>query len=114
MSSRTSPRFITTGAAPGSATPGIASDDALQVELAQLRAEVAMLREEQRTLAQGISHDLRAPLRAIDTFAALAEKDPALGEAARGHLARVRGAAGRMGGLLDALLEFSRAGRMAL
>src|SRR4029079_8989170 len=80
----------------------------------RLRAEVDALREEQRTFAQGISHDLRAPLRAIDTFAALVEKDPALGEAARSHLGRVRAAAGRMGGLLDGLLELSRAGRVEL
>ena len=97
--------------APEGAPPDIA---ALHDEVARLRAELAALREEQRTFAQGISHDLRAPLRAIDTFAALAEKDPALGDGARSHLARVRAAAGRMGGLLDGLLELSRAGRMDL
>jgi len=115
MSSRPTPGLATARPLADAATSdAAASDPVAQDELARLRAEVDALREEQRTFAQGISHDLRAPLRAIDTFAALVEKDPALGEAARSHLARVRAAAGRMGGLLDGLLEFSRAGRVAL
>jgi signal transduction histidine kinase len=86
----------------------------LKRELATCRAELQAVREEQRTFAEGISHDLRAPLRAIDTFAALVEKDPGLGEDSRQHLRRVRGGAARLGGLFDALLEFSRAGRADL
>ena len=86
----------------------------LRRELATCRAELQAMREEQRAFAQGISHDLRAPLRAIDTFSALVESDPALDGDARRHLQRVRAGAARMGGLLDALLEFSRAGRADL
>ena len=64
----------------------------LKRELATCRAELQALREEQRTFAEGISHDLRAPLRAIDTFAALVEKDPGLGEDSRQPpAARARG-----------------------
>src|SRR4051794_27396210 len=115
MPNRTIPMLAAARPTPETTSPDAATDAAQrQDELARLRAEVHALREEQRTLAQGISHDLRAPLRAIDTFAALVEKDPALGEAARSHLARVRTAAGRMGGLLDGLLEYSRAGRVDL
>jgi len=115
MPSRPTPALAAARPVPDATTPHAAASDApLQDELARLRAEVEALREEQRTFAQGISHDLRAPLRAIDTFAALVEKDPALGEVARSHLGRVRAAAGRMGGLLDGLLELSRAGRVAL
>src|SRR4249919_2304561 len=99
-----------------SPVPVDASDDIarLKRELAACRAELQVLREEQRTFAEGISHDLRAPLRAIDTFATLVEKDPALGEDARHHLRRVRAGATRLGGLFDALLELSRAGRAEL
>ena len=99
-----------------SPVPVDASDDIarLERELATCRAELQALREEQRTFAEGISHDLRAPLRAIDTFAALLERDRALGEDARHHLRRVRAGAARLGGLFDALLELSRAGRAEL
>jgi signal transduction histidine kinase len=88
--------------------------DALQRRLAECQAEIQALRLERETFAHGISHDLRAPLRAIESFAALADGDATLAPATRGHVERVRAAATRMGGLIDALLEFSRAGRAEL
>jgi signal transduction histidine kinase len=110
------PSKATIASMPESPQSGATADDSasLQHELAACRAELQALREEQRTFAQGISHDLRAPLRAIDTFASLVERDPALGADPRRHLQRVRAAAARMGGLLDALLELSRVGRADL
>jgi signal transduction histidine kinase len=86
----------------------------LQQQLADCRAELAALRREQATFAHGISHDLRAPLRAIDTFSALVEADATLAGNARAHLARVRAAAARMGSLIDALLALSYANRAEL
>lgn len=99
-----------------SPVPVDAPDDVarLKRELATCRVELQALREEQRTFAEGISHDLRAPLRAIDTFASLVEKDAGLGADSRHHLRRVRAGAARLGGLFDALLELSRAGRAEL
>jgi len=88
--------------------------DALQRRLAECQAEIHALQLERATFAHGISHDLRAPLRAIESFAALADADATLAPATRSHVARVRAAATRMGGLIDALLEFSRAGRAEL
>ncbi|WP_166212048.1 sensor histidine kinase [Cognatiluteimonas telluris] len=96
------------GAAAGAALAG------MERELAQARAELTALRLEQATLAHGLSHDLRAPLRAIDTFSALVQADGSLAPATRAHVARVRAAANRMGGLIDALLELSRANRAEL
>ncbi len=63
-----------------------------------------------------VSHDLRAPLRAvmgfsqrlIDTYAAQ------LPEGARDFLDQILDGAGKMGRLIDALLEFSRLGKKSL
>lgn len=70
--------------------------------------------EEQRQLqmfADTVAHDLRAPLRSIDSFAKLLEDRSAakLDAAERMHLSRIRAAATRMGSLLSALGELSRA-----
>ena len=90
--------------------------DALRARLAAREAELAELRREFEQFAYGVSHDLRAPLRAIDSFGVLLGR--ALGDdsppAAREHLARVLGASRRLGGLLEALLDLSRAGRNRL
>jgi signal transduction histidine kinase len=86
----------------------------LQRQLADCRAELAALRQAQATLAHGISHDLRAPLRAIETFSGLVEADATLAPATRAHVARVRGAALRMGGLIESLLAWSHANRAEL
>ena len=97
--------------------PPDASDAAaLRARLAAREAELAELRREFEQFAYGVSHDLRAPLRAIDSFGVLLGR--ALGDdappAAREHLARVLGASARLGGLLEALLDLSRAGRNPL
>jgi PAS domain S-box-containing protein len=57
-----------------------------------------------------VSHDLRTPLRAIDGFAQAIIDDcgPQLDAKARGHLDRVRAAAGRMAELIDDLLNLAR------
>ncbi len=83
----------------------------LQQQLAECRADLLAMQHEQSVLARGISHDLRAPLRAIDSFSVLLERNPSLDADAHAHLARVRVAASRMGTLLDALLELSRVNR---
>lgn len=90
------------GGAPGSAA---------EVRDAQLRA----LLVQQEALAYGISHDLRAPLRTIEAYSALLERQSgALDDAGREHLARIRSAAARMGALLEALLDYSRVERSEL
>jgi PAS domain S-box-containing protein len=88
--------------------------------LAELNAELAHSLEETRAINQelesfsySVSHDLRAPLRAIDGFARILEEDhgPALDDEGRRVLAVVRANARSMARLIDDLLSFSRASR---
>ena len=60
-----------------------------------------------------VSHDLRAPLRAVDGFSQilLKEHGAILSEEAREYLQLVRDNTVQMGHLIDDLLNFSRIGR---
>ena len=97
----------------GSPSPAGPTAD-IQAELAACRAALEALREEQAVFAHGISHDLRAPLRSIDSFVGLLARNPSLDADARGHLERVRAASQRAGSLIEGLLELSRANRAEL
>jgi PAS domain S-box-containing protein len=85
-------------------------------ELGLLNADLAAANRELEAFAYSISHDLRAPLRAIDGFARIMERDfaPQFPEKAQQQLGRIQGAAGRMGELIEGLLAFARLGRQAL
>ncbi len=63
-----------------------------------------------------ISHDLRAPLRAVSGFTAILfeEYADAMPAEALGYLKRVKDSGEHMGHLVDDLLAFSRLGRQAL
>ncbi|TAJ15050.1 MAG: response regulator [Planctomycetota bacterium] len=90
------------------------------VELARLRrswsAELENANRELEAFGYSVSHDLRAPLRAIDGFSRILLSDHAaqLDAAGRGHLERVRGATQRMGQLIDDLLSLSRITRLPM
>jgi signal transduction histidine kinase len=81
----------------------------------QAAADLAEANAELETFSYSVSHDLRAPLRAIDGFsrALLEDAGDQLDEVAQGHFARIRAATLRMATLIDDLLQLSRLSRMA-
>lgn len=79
-------------------------------ELVQVNRALSQRNRELRDFANVASHDLREPLRKIQTFADLVEADFAadLGEEGRLYLDRMRRVAVRMTDLLNDLRSFSR------
>jgi PAS domain S-box-containing protein len=75
---------------------------------AQLQASNAEL----ESFCYSVSHDLRAPLRAIDGFSqALTDELPELSETAQRYFNRIRAATARMGQLIEDLLNLSKVSR---
>jgi PAS domain S-box-containing protein len=85
----------------------------LERRVDQRTAQLAATNRELESFAYSISHDLRAPLRALDGFSEILLQDygNALDETGRGHLGRIKGAANHMAGLMDGLLQLSRLNR---
>jgi light-regulated signal transduction histidine kinase (bacteriophytochrome) len=85
----------------------------LNEDLRRTVASLELVNHELDAFSYSVSHDLRAPLRAIDGFSAALVEDCGhlLDEAGLGHLTRVREAAQRMGRLIDDLLGLSRVSR---
>jgi len=79
-------------------------------------ADIQRERESIETFSYTVSHDLRAPLRAIDGFARILQEDfgGTLPREAHVLTGRIVAAAERMGGLIQALLGLSRLGRQEI
>jgi len=79
-------------------------------EIQRRTAELQVANEELEAFSYSVSHDLRAPLRAIDGFsqALLEDFSSQLNETGRNYLDRVRAATQRMGHLIDDMLALSR------
>ncbi|TVS12588.1 MAG: hypothetical protein EA419_04460 [Wenzhouxiangella sp.] len=88
----------------------------LEEKVAQRTAELQGANQELDSFAYAVSHDLRAPLRAMNGFseALLEDHRAELSEPARAHLDQIRIASSRMQGLIDGLLALSRVTRGAL
>lgn len=85
-------------------------------ELSRRTAELETANQDLEGFSYSVSHDLRAPLRAIDGFIAILKED--YGEKLDAEGLRlfsvVQDNARKMGHLIDDILAFSRAGRLAL
>jgi len=88
----------------------------LNAELERRIAELDAANRELDAFAYSVSHDLRAPLRAIDGFSSslLAEQGHLLDPGGRHQLERVLAGARRMSALIDDLLDLSRISRAPL
>jgi PAS domain S-box-containing protein len=84
--------------------------------LAERSAQLETANRELEAFAYSVSHDLRAPLRAIDGFSQVLLEDhgESLGDSGRDALVRVRKGASRMSHLIDDLLKLSRVTRAEL
>lgn len=84
----------------------------LERRVAERTANLRSLAEELESFSYSVSHDLRAPLRAIDGFSRLAqEASPGFSSEGCAHMSRVHQAVQRMDTLIDDLLRLSRVSR---
>lgn len=87
--------------------------DHLEEKVRKRTEELAALNRELEAYSYSVSHDLRAPLRAIDGFTHLLEEQLTgkLDQETETHLGKIRSAVQRMFRLIESLMELGRATR---
>jgi PAS domain S-box-containing protein len=91
-------------------------NEELEQRVIERTKDLETANRELEAFSYSVSHDLRAPLRAIDGFSSILlteysdQLDPSGGE----FLDRIRSNAQKMGNLIDAILNFSRTSRQPL
>lgn len=89
---------------------------ALEQRVAERTAQVKNTYDELEGFSYAVAHDLKAPLRAINSYAYLLHDQfrQALSDDALTHIGRIRAGSLRMAALIDDLLAYSRAERRGL
>jgi PAS domain-containing protein len=89
-------------------------NEELELRVAERTLQLEVANKELEAFSYSVSHDLRAPLRAIDGFsqALLEDYHDVVDERGRDYLVRVRAGSQRMAQLIDDLLRLSRMSRM--
>lgn len=88
----------------------------LESRVSERTAQLEAANKELEAFSYSVSHDLRAPLRAVDGFSQATLEDYAdvLPEEGKRYLQLIRAGAQRMGNLIDDLLTFARLNRQEL
>ena len=86
------------------------ANELLEQRVSERTAELEAAIRVQESFSYSVSHDLRAPLRHINSFSSILMEEhwEELSASARGYLDRICVASGRMGALIDHLLELFR------
>jgi signal transduction histidine kinase len=88
----------------------------LEQRVHERTAELQAANRELEAFSYSVSHDLRAPLRAVNGYARILGEDfsAEFSPAAQEYLEKIRASGNKMAQLIDGLLDFSRFGRSPL
>lgn len=91
-------------------------NESLEQRVLERTMQLEVANRDLEAFSYSVSHDLRAPLRAMNGFAGMTldEFGPTIPTEAARYLGRIRHGAAQMGRLIDDLLAFSRLGRQSV